>query len=134
MNVAQRILLLTMPILAVGCASGRADWYRIYDARAELDALRASAYVESVYAETQAATDLMQKAEAALEDDHLADVEQLSELVLLRVAYARAVAQQIEVAADLRTTEETLNTLASELDAQRQLLLAAETRLAQLNA
>jgi hypothetical protein len=127
-----RILSPLVTVALVGCASSGADWFRIYDARAEVESLRSSTYAETVQAEVAEARELLAQAEQALKTDRLAEVAELAELVLLKVQYARARARTILSQQEAEQAEALLDTVSAETEAQRERLRQAEQELGTL--
>ncbi|MEO2003083.1 MAG: DUF4398 domain-containing protein [Candidatus Poribacteria bacterium] len=70
--------------LLSGCASGHSDWFRIYEARAAVDALREGPAASSAPGEVERVRALLDQAESALVDGRRDDVAQIAELALLR--------------------------------------------------
>lgn len=118
----------------MGCSAHEANWLRLYDARAEFEAFRTSPDAELVADETQRAREALHRAELALKKKRYDEVAAISEIVLLRVEKARAVARRRLAEREAAPAEAELDALSKEVEAQRARLEQAKSELAALTS
>ena len=75
--------------LLAGCSRGHSDWFRIYEARAAVDALRQDPAAQSAPGDVERVSALLDQAETALAEGRGDEVAQVAELALLRAHIAR---------------------------------------------
>jgi len=126
------IRVVLCALVFAGCAAREANWYRIYDARAEFEALRSAPGVETIEAEVRDAKELLDRAERGLSKKRPDDAADLSEIVLLRIEYARAVARRNLSERDAVAAESALDAISNAAEAQRERLQQAQAELAEL--
>jgi len=115
-----------------GCSSHEANWFRIYDARAEYEAARTSSEAELMAEELQLAREALHRAELALTKKRYDEVAAISEIALLRVEGARAAARQRLAEREAEVAESELENLIKAVEAQRAQLEKAKAELATL--
>ena len=120
-------------LLTAGCASDRSDWFRIYEARATVDALSQSPAAAGAAADVARVQAELERAEAALADGRGADVAQIAQLTLLRARIVRVGSLEALTEQDLAEAEAALTAAKADANARKLELDAAKSDLEALN-
>ena len=126
-------LAFAMSCLLCGCSRGHSDWFRIYEARSAVDALRQDSGDAIAQADVERVSALLDQAETALAEGRGDEVAQIAELALLRARIARVGAAAESAEEDATEAEAALTAAAQSADAEQRRLREAKADLEALN-
>jgi hypothetical protein len=124
---------LAMACLLCGCARGHSDWFRIYEARAAVDALQQDSAAGIEPGEVERVSALLDRAETALAEGRGDEVAQIAELALLRAHIARVGAAAGRAEEDASEAETALSAATQSADDEQRRLRDAKADLEALN-
>ena len=126
-------LAFAMSCLLCGGLRGHSDWFRIYEARSAVDALRQDSGDAIAQADVERVSALLDQAETALAEGRGDEVAQIAELALLRAHIARVGAAAGRAEEDASQAEAALSAATQSADDEQRRLRDAKADLEALN-